>query len=51
METRGGEKSGGQGDDGLQLLSTPGSFINISDWLFSFIGVIKDLIHIRAEGC
>lgn len=48
METRGGEKSGAQGDDGL---STPGSFSNISDRLFSCIGVIKDLIHIRAEGC
>lgn len=50
METRGGEKSGAQGDDGLQI-STPGSFINISDQLFSFIAVIIDLIHIRAEGC
>lgn len=50
METRGGEKSGAQGDDGLQI-STPGGFINISDQLFSFIGVIIDFIHIRAEGC
>lgn len=50
METRGGEKSGAQGDNGLQILSTPGSFTNISDRLFSFIGVIIDLIHIRAEG-
>lgn len=48
METRGGEKSGG---DGLQILSTPGSFINITDRFFSFIGVIIDLIHTRAEGC
>lgn len=51
METRGGEKSGAQGDDGLQILSTPGSFIDISDQLFSFSGVIIDLIHVRAEGC
>lgn len=43
METRGGEKRGAQGDDG--------SLINISDPLFSFIGIIIDLIHSGAEGC